>query len=335
MLQIKYPVRAGQIQEWKGPYSIYNIWDYAFNEKLRVNPSEHKIMLTEAPGNKLTNKRRMLEAMFEKYGFRGAKVSMQALCSLAAQGGLTGCVLDAGDGVSHSVPVFEGVILNRSIRRLDVAGRNVTERLIKLLQARGFNFHRSADMDTVQTIKEKFCYVGYDLKVEQKLALDTTCLVKKYELPDGRTITIGAERYLAPEVMFQPSLGDEMYAEQKGVHEMVYDMIQSTATDLRRSFFGCIVLSGGSTMYPGFPTRLEKELKQLVLNRTLGGDKKRLKEYKINILNPPRRKHMVFMGAATLAKFTRNEEAHWILKDEWEEKGAERCIKEKNPSFEM
>ena len=44
------------------------------------------------------------------------------------------------------------------------------------------------------------CYVGYDLELEKKLALETTTVMEKYTLPDGRVITIGAERFEAPEV---------------------------------------------------------------------------------------------------------------------------------------
>lgn len=329
MLEVKYPVSAGKILYWEGDYSIDHIWDYAFHEQMKIDCSEHKILLTEAPMNPKENKKRMLERMLEKYQYAGAMCAMQAMLVLYAQGLLKGVVLDAGDGVSHCVPVWEGVILQRNIKRLDVAGRNVTERLIKLLQARGHNFHRSADMDTVRTIKEKFCYIGYDLKVENKLAMDTTCLTKKYKLPDGRTITLGSERFLAPEVMFQPHLGDEKYAEQKGIHEMVYNMIMECEMDLRRDFFKHIVLSGGSTMYPGLPTRLEKEIQNLVATKLLKGNKEGLKKFKLKVEDPPRRKHMVFLGGAVLADIMKDKAEFWISKKEWEENGGERCIAQK------
>ncbi|GAB5354918.1 hypothetical protein AAMO2058_000160700 [Amorphochlora amoebiformis] len=326
MLEVKYPVSAGKILYWKGNYSIEHIWDYAFNEKLKCTPGDHRILLTEAPMNPKENRKRMLEFMFEKYGFAGASVSMQAMLVLYAQGLLTGVVLDSGDGVSHCVPVWEGLLVPRWIKRLDVAGRNVTERLIKLLQARGHNFHRSADMDTVRQIKEKHCYVGYDLGIERKLGLDTTTLTKKYKLPDGRVITLGAERYMAPEVLFQPSLGDEKYAEQDGIHTMIYNMISDADIDLRRDFYKHIVLSGGSTMYPGLPTRLEKEIKNLYLKHTLKGDEKGLKKFKMRVEDPPRRRHMVFIGGAVLAQIMKNDENFWISKEEWSELGAEQAI---------
>mmetsp|Transcript_6672 Transcript_6672/g.10490 ORF Transcript_6672/g.10490 Transcript_6672/m.10490 type:complete len:347 (+) Transcript_6672:241-1281(+) len=334
MLEVKYPVSAGKILYWKGDYSIEHIWDYAFNEKMKIDASEHRILLTEAPMNPKQNRVKMLECMLEKYQFKGASVSMQAMLVLYAQGLLTGVVLDSGDGVSHCVPVWEGLLVPRWIKRLDVAGRNVTERLIKLLQARGHNFHRSADMDTVRQIKEKHCYVGYDLEIEKKLGLDTTTLTRKYTLPDGRSITLGSERYQAPEVLFQPHLGDEKYAEQKGIHQMVYDMIMESDIDLRRDFFKHIVLSGGSTMYPGLPTRLEKEIRALYLKNTLKGNKQALGKWKMKVEDPPRRRHMVFIGGAVLAQIMKDDEKFWISKEEWAELGPERAIREKLGSHE-
>ncbi len=117
-------------------------------------------------------------------------------------------VVDSGDGVTHIVPVFDGYALPHLTRRLDVAGRDVTRYLIKLLLHRGYAFNRTADFETVRQIKEKLCYVGYDLDLEQKLANETTVLVEQYTLPDGRVIKVGQERFLAPEVMFQPHLVD-------------------------------------------------------------------------------------------------------------------------------
>src|SRR4051812_48620921 len=95
-----------------------------------------------------------------------------------------------------------------------------------------------------------------------------------------------------PTVLFQPHLIDE---EGKGLHEMLFNMIQEADIDLRPAFYQHIVLSGGSTMYPGLPSRLEKEMRQLYLDRVLKGDKDRLEKFKLRIEDPPRRKHMVFL----------------------------------------
>jgi len=192
---------------------------------------------------------------------------------LSASGLLTGVVVDSGDGVTHIVPVYEGFALPHLTRRLDVAGRDVTRYLIKLLLLRGYAFNRTADFETVRQIKEKLCYVGYDLDLETKLAQETTVLVENYTLPDGRVIKVGSERFEAAEALFQPQLVD---VEAVGMAEQLYNTIQAADIDIRSEFYKHIVLSGGSTMYPGLPSRLEKEIKQLYLTRTLNNDTSRL-----------------------------------------------------------
>ena len=185
----------------------------------------------------------------------------------------SGVVVDSGDGVTHIVPVYESTVLNHLTRRLDVAGRDVTRNLIALLLRRGYALNRTADFETVRQIKEKLCYVSYDLGLDQKLSEDTTVLVESYTLPDGRVIRVGSERFEAPECLFQPHLVD---VEQPGIAEFLFNTIQAADVDIRTSLYKAIVLSGGSSMYPGLPSRMEKEIKQLWLTKVLGGNPERL-----------------------------------------------------------
>jgi len=223
------------------------------------------------------------------------------------------------------VPVYDGICLEHIVKRLNVAGRHVTQYLIKLLQLRGYNFNRSADIDTVRQIKEKLCYVGYDLEVEKRLAFETTVLISSYELPDGRVIKLGRERFQAPEVMFKPDLLD---LESSGLSEMLFECINEADIDLRKDFYKHIVLSGGSSMYPGLPSRLEKEMTQMYLDKVLKGDKKQLSKFKIRIEDPPRRKIMVFLGGAVLANIMKDRDEFWVSAAEYMEKG-DRAILEK------
>jgi actin-related protein 2 len=208
--------QSGIVNDWKGYLHLCQYtWD-----KLKIDPKEHKILLTEPPGNPKENRRKMLEVMLETYEFEAAKVQIQAMLVLYAQGLLTGVVVDSGDGVTHCVPVWEGLCPDKLIKRLNVAGlfhsllallsappylfflslpfslslpfagRHITRYLIKLLQHRGYNFNRSADFETVRQIKEKVCYVACDTELEKKLGLETTVLTQTYTLPDGRVIKV-------------------------------------------------------------------------------------------------------------------------------------------------
>lgn len=235
----------------------------------------------------------------------------------------TGVVVDSGDGVTHVVCVYDGYVPEQLTKRLNVAGRHLTRYLIKLLLLRGYAFNRTADFQTIQELKEKMCYVARDPAEERKLAQETTVLVKNYTLPDGRTIKIGRERYEASEALFQPSLID---CESPGISDLVFDVIQSADIDLRTAFYRSIVLSGGSTMYPGLPSRLEHDIQQRYLKEVLKGDEDRLKKFKLRIEDPPRRKHLVYMGAALLGDIFAENDKFWMKKADYEEKGIDRLL---------
>lgn len=149
-LDIQYPMENGIIRNWD---DMELLWDHTFgNECLNIDPTLSKILLTEAPMNPKKNRERLVETMFEKYGFQGnstfviserwafsgAYVAIQAVLTLYAQGLHTGVVVDSGDGVTHICPVYEGFGLQNITKRLDVAGRDITKYLIKLLLLRGY-----------------------------------------------------------------------------------------------------------------------------------------------------------------------------------------------------
>ncbi|EDV29866.1 Actin-related protein 2 [Trichoplax sp. H2] len=315
MLDINYPMDNGIVRNWD---DMKHVWNYTFDNKLKIDAKKCKILLTEPPMNPMKNREKMIETIFEEYGFAGCYIAIQAVLTLYAQGLLTGVVVDSGDGVTHICPVYEGFSLPHLTRRLDIAGRDITRYLIKLLLLRGYAFNHSADFETVRIMKEKLCYVGYNIEQEQKLALDTTVLVETYTLPDGRVIKVGGERFEAPEILFQPHL---VNVESGGVAEVLFNAINAADIDTRPEFYKHIVLSGGSTMYPGLPSRLERELKQLYLERVLKGNTAQLSKFKIRIEDPPRRKHMVFLGGAVLSDIMKDNPQFWMTREEYQEKG--------------
>ncbi|KAK6912947.1 Actin family [Dillenia turbinata] len=326
-LDISYPVNNGIVQNWD---DMGHVWDHAFFNELKIDPTECKILLTDPPLNPSKNREKMVETMFEKYNFAGVFIQIQAVLTLYAQGLLTGLVIDSGDGVTHVVPVVDGYSFPHLTKRMNVAGRHITSYLVDLLLRRGYAMNRNADFETVREIKEKLCYISYDYKREYQLGLETTILVKNYtvssaseclvkhharilcayqassklllfypnQLPDGRVIKVGTERFQAPEALFTPELID---VEGDGMADMVFRCIQEMDIDNRMMLYQHIVLSGGSTMYPGLPSRLEKEILDRYLEVVLKGNKDGLKKLRLRIEDPPRRKHMVYLGGAVLA----------------------------------
>lgn len=315
--QLTYPIKHGTVQDWD---AMEKIWHHTFFNELRISDaSEYSVLTTEAPLNAKPNREKIMEYMFEKFGFSNFYIALQAVLALYSSGRTTGVVMDSGAGVSHAVPVYEGVGLPHAIGRLEIAGREITDYFQKIIAERcGFNFTTSAELEIVRDMKEKYAYVAQDFEDEAEAA-DTeegeAAIQKKYVLPDGNEVIIDDERFKCTEPLFKPQL---IGREAPGIHELIWNSIAACEIDVRKNMYPNVILSGGSSLFPGLVGRMEKELKNKVPEAA---------QRQVKIFAPPERQYSVWIGGSVLSSLSTFEDM-WIAEEEYQEYG-KRIVHEK------
>ncbi|XP_054762987.2 uncharacterized protein LOC129269505 [Lytechinus pictus] len=304
ILTLRYPIEHGVIIHWD---DMEKIWSHMFYSDLRAVPEDHPVLMTEAPLNPKTNREIMLQTLFEKFNVPAFYVSIQAVLSLYASGRTTGVVFDSGDGVTHTVPVYEGYCMPHAVGRFELAGRDLSKYLATILTERGYFLNTSAELEIVREVKEHLCYVAGDFDSEMERAQRDASQEAHYELPDGEIVTIGNERFRCPEALFRPTL---VGMENVGVQHYLYGSVAACDIDIRRLLYGNIVLSGGNTMFEGMGTRLGKEMQRLAPT-----------DVPVNIIETEDRKNSVWMGGSVLSSLSTFCNM-WITKEEYNESGA-------------
>ncbi|KAE9417987.1 hypothetical protein Angca_008453 [Angiostrongylus cantonensis] len=300
LLTLSYPIDHGVVTNWD---DMEKIWHHVFYNELRITPEEHRVLLTERPFNPKANREKMTQIMFEGFNTPGMYIAIQAVLSLYASGCTTGVVLDSGDGVTHTVPIYEGYAIPHATFRLNLAGSQLTDYMARILTEQGHWFTTTSELEIVRKLKEKLCHTALDFEKETSSSSTSHAT---FTLPDGKVISVGAERFRCPEALFQPSL---LGMEAPGVHETISNSVMKCTTDIRKDLWANTVLTGGNTLFPGLTERMDKELTALAP-----------RSMKVKIVAPPERKYSVWMGGSVLASLPTFQEM-WVTRDEYHENG--------------
>jgi len=273
--------------------------------------------------NPKAHRERMTQMMFETFKVPELYMNTTSALSLFAHGLTTGCVLESGEGVTHVVPIYEGVVLVNAIARLNLGGKVLTECFEKILRERGWtledyeerqvtsdglNLTTTAVHLQVRNIMERLCYVALDFNHESNVAIENTSEVEgKIELPNGTAITIGTERFFLPELLFEPELAD---LEEESVVDATFNSIMKCDEYMHQEMLASVVLSGGCTMFPGFRERLAKDLAALAPT-----------SFEVNVLAlEGNEKNTAWVGASVVASLDEFQDM-WISRDEYDKKG--------------
>ena len=307
LIKLRYPVIHGSFENES---DILTIFSHIFT-KLGLNSQEikeHPVLITEPILNPSKNREQITHTLVDNLGVPGIFFASQPLLSLFSTSATSGTVLESGEGVTQSCVVYEGYSIPSSYERYNYGGKDVTEFLRDLLKKKGYHFYNSTELKIINEIKENLCYLEIN-KLNNSYKKTINIKNSPYYLPDGSNISIGEERVLAPELLFNPEYTGKEYL---GFTDMIISSINRIDIDLKKSSYENIWLSGGNTSFKELDGKLVNELKN-----KLG------KDYRINIfenekINP---KYRCWVGGniiSTMEVF----KTMWVTRYEWNEKGS-------------
>ncbi|XP_048192483.1 actin-related protein T1-like [Perognathus longimembris pacificus] len=298
-LSLEYPIERGVVKNWD---NMEKLWDHLFKRELEVKPNEQPVLLMEHALNPKKIREKTAEFMFEKYEVPAMCLFNHAAGALYASASVTGLVVESGDGVTCTVPIYEGHPLPHAVTKLFVAGKDITTRLIQLLFLKRYMFSSIFNKAFIDEMKETMCFVAMEPEEDngqQEVQRD-------YTLPDGHVIQLDGHLCRLPEAVFTPNL---LGIQEPGITKMACSSIEKCDVDIQNHLFANIVLSGGNTLFPGLGERLMKELKSATSPQRA-----------IRITASPDRSFSTWIGASVITCLSTFKQ-RWVTASEFKEFG--------------
>ncbi len=303
LYKISYPIEKGVITDWE---QFEKILEYVFYN-LRVDPTLVNILFAIHPLFPQQDIERLFQLFLEQYQCMAFYPVLDSMMTLYSGGFQTGLVIEIGDSSTRIVPIYNGYKLEHAVKILDLGGRVLTRETERILTSMGFSTESSVTRDLARVLKERACFVSLDYKEDVNRAEQYG---KQFSLPDGSTLALTNERFRIPEILFDPTI---INSEETPLPQAIMDVIGECDMDIRPQLLKNIFLSGGSSMFPNFKSRIYKEL-ELELAR------RKKKDQVVKIIAPRERTYSVWVGGSILAlipEFSNN----WITRAKYFNEG--------------
>ena len=352
-MALRSPMSEGLLSDWE---TTEKLWSYGLDELLHVDPKEHPVLATEPSFNTRSNREKYVELIFEKFQVPALYIAKSAVLAAFSLGRSTALVVDCGASSTSVSPVSDGYVLRNAVMRSPLGGTHLTDYFGELLQGagvepcprfaasrrrekKGGGGRRASEAvdiaatfpltdpsyveymrrDVLRDMKETAC-VTPEVKLVPELAAKMPPVT--YELPDGKVVQLGVERYRVPELLMDPSVWPAAHGSEGSgaadaagalpLHDMLHQSLLKVDVDLRKDMLKSIMLTGGGSLFHYLPERLHHELVKQVPSSA-----------KVQFLNsgPTERRFGAWMGGSILASLGSFQQL-WLSKAEYLEHGA-------------
>ena len=307
LLKLSHLIQKNRVQNWDDLQAFLH---EIICNRYKINLQAHPILLILPVDEPFQNiqrykdmmasiRQQQMQEMLQRQGQPVAKSTVKntegivcvtdAVMALYDTGRVTGLVVLMNAGAITVVSVYESQPMPHTMFWKDISIADVNTYLAdQLFKNRGYYFKTVAEMEIVKDIRDKLSYLALDYELELKRAKESSDIEKNYELPNGQVISIGKERFVAAECLFQPKM---IGKDPTGLHEIVFNSIMKSDVDIRRDLYENVVVVGPHSMYPGMRERLMKDLNRVLFFNA-----------KSKVIAPTERKYAVWIGGSLSAR---------------------------------